>query len=157
MTEETQEDQLCRRRERYNAMCEEEQQEQLVQRRERYNAVVQEVREEQLGQRRERYNSVSQEAWEEQLGQRRLLDILARQQESSEDRDIRLRRREQRQAAPLTSEFDAYSKFREDMQARTQGYAKGVQLLLIIGTQSAGKFFLRLINYSWWVWSINLY
>ena len=77
-----------------------ERQEQLVQRRERYNAMGQEAREEKLGQRRERYNSVSQEAQEEQLGKQKELDRLARQQKSSEDCDIRLRRREQRQADP---------------------------------------------------------
>ena len=121
MTVESRDARLTRRRERYNAMTEETQEDQLRRRRERYNAVGQEAREEQLGQRRERYNSVSQEAREEQLGQRRELDRLARQQESSEDRDIRLRRRrEQCQAAPLTSEFDAYSKFREDILVRLE-------------------------------------
>ena len=98
----------------------EEGQEQLVQRRERCNAMGQEAREEKLGQRRERYNSVSEEAQEEQLGQQKELDRLARQQESIEDCDIRLRGREQRQAAPLTSEFDAYSKFREDIIVRLE-------------------------------------
>ena len=118
MGQEAREEQLGQRRERYNTVSQEAQEEQLGQRRERYNTVSQEAREEQLGQRRERYNTVSQEAREEQLGQRRELDRLARQQESSEDRDIRLRRREQSQAAPLTSEFDAYSKFREDILVR---------------------------------------
>ena len=119
--QEVREEQLVQRRERYNSVSQEVREEQLVQRRERYNSMSQEVREEQLVQRRERYNSVSQEAREEQLGQRRELDRLARQQESSENREIRLRRRrEQRQAAPLTSEFDAYSKFREDMLVRLE-------------------------------------
>ena len=121
MTTESRDARLTTRRERYNAMTEETREDQLRRRREIYNAMSEEERQEQLVQRRERYNAVGQEAREEQLGQRRELDRLARQQESSEDRDIRLRRRrEQRQAAPLTSEFDAYSKFREDMLVRLE-------------------------------------